>query len=189
MGEPVFRGEEGVEYRPIPSRPGYYAGRDGSIWSFIRGRPLKRKLAVLPNRRLYVTFATPPLTMQVSRLVLETFVGPCPDGMECCHGEGGCSDNRPENLRWGTRDSNVADMHRRDEMAHRKGEGNHNAALTADLVLRIVAMSAEGVRVMALARSLGVNPRAVSGVIKGRTWNHVTGFPKSRRNRRKTAAP
>lgn len=46
----------------------------------------------------------------VHRLVLEAFVGPCPDGMEACHGNGVRDDNRLENLRWDTRKANVADM-------------------------------------------------------------------------------
>lgn len=36
----------------------------------------------------------------VHRLVLETFVGPCPDGMECDHVNRNRSDNRLKNLRW-----------------------------------------------------------------------------------------
>lgn len=47
---------------------------------------------------------------RVHRLVLEAFVGPCPDGMECCHGPGGPSDNRLDNLRWDTREENARDI-------------------------------------------------------------------------------
>lgn len=46
----------------------------------------------------------------VHRLVLEAFVGPCPEGMECCHNDGNPANNRLENLRWGTRSENVQDM-------------------------------------------------------------------------------
>lgn len=38
----------------------------------------------------------------VHRLVLETFVGPCPEGMECDHVNRDRSDNRLQNLRWVT---------------------------------------------------------------------------------------
>jgi hypothetical protein len=38
----------------------------------------------------------------VHRLVLEAFVGQCPPGMQCRHLNGDPSDNRLENLRWGT---------------------------------------------------------------------------------------
>lgn len=46
----------------------------------------------------------------VHRLVLTAFVGPCPDGMEACHGIGGATDNRAANLRWDTRSANVLDL-------------------------------------------------------------------------------
>jgi hypothetical protein len=46
---------------------------------------------------------------KVHRLVLEAFVGPCPPEMEGCHGNGVRSDNRLENLRWGTKSDNNTD--------------------------------------------------------------------------------
>jgi hypothetical protein len=45
----------------------------------------------------------------VHRIVLEAFVGPCPDGMEGCHGPTGPTDNRLSNLRWDTRSANNHD--------------------------------------------------------------------------------
>ena len=48
----------------------------------------------------------------VHTLVLNAFKGPCPDGMECCHGDGDPANNVDDNLRWDTRQSNVLDMWR-----------------------------------------------------------------------------
>lgn len=45
----------------------------------------------------------------VHRLVLQAFVGPCPPGMEALHRNGNPTDNRVENLRWGTRSQNLHD--------------------------------------------------------------------------------
>lgn len=45
----------------------------------------------------------------VHTLVLSAFVGPCPDGMECLHGDGNPANNRVENLRWGTPSNNTLD--------------------------------------------------------------------------------
>jgi hypothetical protein len=44
----------------------------------------------------------------VHRLVLETFIGPCPPKYECDHINRVCHDNRVENLRWVTRVENCA---------------------------------------------------------------------------------
>ena len=50
-------------------------------------------------------------TRTVHSLVLLTFAGPRPDGMETLHGLGGPLDNRwPENLRYGTKKENAADQ-------------------------------------------------------------------------------
>lgn len=48
----------------------------------------------------------------VHKLVLEAFVCPRPAGMVCCHINGNPSDNRLENLRWGTLHDNAADKRR-----------------------------------------------------------------------------
>lgn len=45
----------------------------------------------------------------IHRLMLESFTGPCPDGMEACHNDGNPTNNTIENLRWGTRSENRQD--------------------------------------------------------------------------------
>ena len=55
-------------------------------------------------------------------LYVGLFIGPRPDGMECCHGPGGKLDNRPANLRWGTHSENNLDktLHGTDHKRNRK---------------------------------------------------------------------
>lgn len=48
-------------------------------------------------------------TTGVHRLVLEAFVGPCPEGMEALHGNAIRNDNRLCNLRWDTKSENSQD--------------------------------------------------------------------------------
>ena len=55
----------------------------------------------------------------VHRLVLTAFVGPPPEGTECCHNDGNPQNNRLENLRWDTHQSNLL-----DQAVH----GNHHCA-------------------------------------------------------------
>lgn len=47
--------------------------------------------------------------LDIHRLVLSTFLGPCPPGMVACHSDGDIRNNRLENLRWDTPKSNTAD--------------------------------------------------------------------------------
>ena len=48
-------------------------------------------------------------TCTVHRLMLEAFVSPRPDGMECRHLDGNSLNNTLENLRWGTKAENETD--------------------------------------------------------------------------------
>jgi hypothetical protein len=50
-----------------------------------------------------------PYTSTVHRLVLSTFHGPCPEGMECCHSDGTRYNNHIDNLRWDTYSNNNLD--------------------------------------------------------------------------------
>lgn len=52
------------------------------------------------------------ITKRIHRLVIEAFVGPRPEGLQCCHNDGNPRNNRVENLRWDTQSSNMQDMFR-----------------------------------------------------------------------------
>jgi hypothetical protein len=56
-------------------------------------------------------------TTSVHRIVLETFLGPCPDGMEGCHGDGDPTNNAISNLRWDTGSSNMQDCIRHGRLS------------------------------------------------------------------------
>ncbi|ONI62639.1 hypothetical protein CSIV_14285 [Microbacterium sp. CSI-V] len=49
-------------------------------------------------------------TVQVHRLVLEAFVGPCPEGMEALHADDVKTHNALSNLRWSTHSDNMRDV-------------------------------------------------------------------------------
>lgn len=46
-------------------------------------------------------------TFIVARLVLETFISPCPNGMEACHNDENSLNNILSNLRWDTHPNNM----------------------------------------------------------------------------------
>ena len=71
----------------------------------------------------------------VHRLVLTTFVGPCPDGCECLHLDDNPQNNCLDNLRWGTPKENKNDNWRRN----RTGEKGTNAKLTKEQVEMIIS--------------------------------------------------
>lgn len=75
----------------------------------VPGRVLRPGLDPNGYHRLCLHREGTAFTRKVHRLVLEAFVGPCPDGMMCCHANGVRNDNRLENLRWDTASANMMD--------------------------------------------------------------------------------
>ena len=110
---------------------------------------------------------------KVHRLVLLAFVGPCPDGHECCHNNGIAWDNRLENLRWGTRKENAADSVAHGTYYH--GERHHEAKLTDSMVrlIRILRKHA-GLSYCEMGRALGVAHSQIRLACQRLSWKHVT---------------
>lgn len=74
-------------------------------------KPNRIKVDVQPSGHLHVSLYRERKRRHrsVHRLVLESFVGPCPEGLEACHQDGDPSNNFVANLYWGTRSENVRD--------------------------------------------------------------------------------
>lgn len=124
------------EWRPVVGWEGLYEisshGRVLSSSRIVRrsdGRDRKapaRMLKLWTTRKRYIGASlkhqSQRRTVFVHTLVLEAFVGPRPDGLVCCHGDGNPQNNTVENLRWGTARENSQD-------ALRHGT-NHNSRKT-----------------------------------------------------------
>jgi ribosomal protein S14 len=110
-------------------------------------------------------------TIAVHRLVLEAFVGPCPEGMECCHGPGGRHDNRLSNLRWATHAENIAD--KKAHGTQTRGERSPAAKLTEAQAVEALDRCARGERPSTVAKHLGVSRACVELIVIGRNWRHL----------------
>lgn len=96
----------------------------------------------------------------VHKLVLTAFVGPAPDGCECLHINGDPSDNRLQNLRWGTRSENIKDK-------TRHGLSKLKPAEVAE-IKDALKNNYHGMQA-ALARKFNVTECTISDIKKGRT--------------------
>lgn len=106
-------------WRPVVGAEGLYEVSNlGRVRGVDRvdgqGRHWPGRIRALGNTGKYKTV---PLYIEgrqtpkiVHRLVLESFVGPCPDGMEACHNDGNPHNNRLDNLRWDTHTENMYDV-------------------------------------------------------------------------------
>lgn len=169
-----------VEYRPIQGFPGYRVGDDGSVWSCRRrGGSLReewRRMSERPSKRdgrIYVgLFREEGRALFLSyTLVLEAFVGPCPDGMQACHfPDRDTTNNRLSNLRWDTPKRNQADriLHGTDN----RGERSSSAKLTESQVIEIRKL--RGLMSQSkIGAMFGVRQQAVHKILTGKRWSHL----------------
>lgn len=167
-------------YRDVPGFQGYRVGKDGSVWSNRNSRWYPRNCW----KRLVPTLSTSgywtvtlrcgkgQVTSYIHRLVLFAFVGPCPPGMNACHGPDQARTNcQLENLRWDTQKSNCA-----DKIANgtdQKGQRHGRRKLTEDDVKEIRRRASAGVFHRVIAESFDVCENHVSAIVRRIFWNHV----------------
>lgn len=87
--------------RSLPRRvPHYKGGTAQRKARLLRPGVISGYERVVLQRDRYIENAA------VHRLVLTAFVGPCPPGMEACHGDADRRNNHLSNLRWDTKSAN-----------------------------------------------------------------------------------
>lgn len=161
-------------WKPVPGFTGYYEVSDqGRVRSLDRqviqlsawGKLIARKyrgriLAPAPDKDGYLSvvlsFQSGKVMRRIHQLVLETFVGDCPPGMQACHNDDDPANNRLANLRWDTPKGNHADMLRRG--THARGERQGSAKLTRNDVQMILNSKTPAKEI---AREYGIH------------WSHV----------------
>lgn len=178
-------------WKDIPSFENYYmASNHGRIKSINRkdrlGRNYKGKIlkpGIHKDGRLYVHLFRGDAKQcyyKVHRLILMTFIGECPDGMECLHLDNNPTNNNIDNLKWGTHKENQKQMSidgRCVVPKQRKGEENNKAKLKENDVIRIKTIH-KNTKVYRgywrkLSNALGVTPPAIFSIIYNRTWRHI----------------
>lgn len=175
---------------PIPGYSGYsgyLADVGGSIWTCWRfkgggyGRrgswhqsavwkQLKPERRLCDGRKRYSLRADDGSRVRHygSYFVLLAFVGPRPDGMEACHGDGDCTNDAPDNLRWDTPTANKVDMTRHGTRL--MGEQINTAKLTEDDVRAIRCL---GYPLKRHAERYGITTTMVSLILRRKAWQHV----------------
>ena len=166
--------------RVIPGHPNYSITKSGRVWSRRRHKFLQQWL-----QRGYPTVQlgrTPKKLVHC--LVLETYVGPCPDGMEACHNDGNRINICVSNLRWDTRSNNQKDAVRHGTQSGLKNKGHTRsrgeqsgmAKLTESIVLLIRQLwniRWMGVKRYELAEMFNVSGATVGKVISRKTWKYI----------------
>lgn len=169
-----------VVYRDVAGFPGYRVGDDGSVWSrrlAIRGERMGddwHRLNPVPRRgypRVGLWRDSKLHWRSVHALVLNAFIGPRPEGMECCHEDGDKTNNRLSNIRWDTPSGNASDSLRLGRIA--RGSRSPSAKLTEADIPPIKAAVAGGESQRSVGRRLGVSHNVIGRIVNGKGWLHV----------------
>lgn len=161
-----------INAKEIPDFPGYYATPEGRIWSS-KSRKFRRQHAK-PTGHLYMGLwkNNNGYTRYVHRLVLETFVGSCPVGMECRHLDGNSQNNNVTNLCWGTRIENSADKIRHGTT--NRGEQHSMAKLNTPqvrIIKRLLAFNT--LQQKEIAELFNVHKVTIFDIKHEKTWTHI----------------
>lgn len=93
----------------VPGHPDYHIDTCGNVFSEKTGKFRKPSFVDGKYATMLLYECGRQVRVLVHRLVLETYRGPCPTGMEACHNNGNTRDNCLSNLRWDTPAENALD--------------------------------------------------------------------------------
>jgi hypothetical protein len=149
-----------------------YAGK----WSGPDRRDTKPHILRQSSRhlgRLYVCLQKDGKTHQLiaHRIVLLAFVGPCPEGLESCHNDGDHTNNRIDNLRWDTKESNWDD--RRTHGVANIGANHGRTRLSDEDVEQIRILYHKGYRAHDIAKRYSIDKKTIVRMCTGRGWTHL----------------
>jgi hypothetical protein len=110
-------------------------------------------------------------TVNVHRLVFETFNGPLPAGRFVCHLDGDPQNNRLDNLALGTGRDNARDRTRHGRTA--RGERHSHVSVPDGVALRAIRRCLSGEPARAVARSFELRPVTLHAWLSGRNRGYL----------------
>lgn len=175
-----------IRYREVAGFFGYLVGSNSTFWSCLNRRGRITRVwhqifgSITTNGRCAVDLSREipgdrrrGVSMLAHRVVLEAFVGPCPDGMECRHLDNNPLNNSLSNICWGTPIENMADKKVHGTEYDRRGSANPKAKLSEKDIPVIRRLRHEGIMPIRIAAMFNVDPCTVTDITKFRTWKHI----------------
>jgi len=139
---------------------------------FIKGQIIKGRTSKQHVNHFFVDLKKYGTTYNfyIHRLVLLAFIGPCPEGMECCHADDCGWNNQLKNLRWDTRRNNQFDREKNGKGNKGERQGRHK--LIEQDVREIRRLVKEEHFTQRLVASIfNIHHAHVSNIILGKRWS------------------
>lgn len=165
-------------YKPIPDWEAYSISKCGEI---IRMQPAKgtrichvlkqQKHKTRPYLMVRLHCFGKSKTFDVHRLVAMTYIGEIPKHLNVCHINGNAQDNRVENLRIDTRQSNEQDkvLHGTTNRGLRNGMNKHHV----QTIIAIKHLIKEGVSSAEISRIFEIPSSQIRNIKNGYKWKWV----------------
>lgn len=161
------------EAKQHPKFTKYYITKDGKVWSKLSKRFL-RSFKILDGH-LQINLGNKNRHKSVHRLVLETYIGMCPNSMVCRHLNGIPDDNRLKNLKWDIPSNNVLDTYKHGRIKT-IGEKHGQSKLTEQNIKTIRFI--DSLRLFSrkqIGKMFHVSAGCIQSIIMGYTWTHIKG--------------
>jgi hypothetical protein len=131
----------------------------------------KSKRVRSPYETVHIKINGTNTTKYLHRMVLETFIGPCPKEHECCHKDGHSLNNKLSNLKWGTPKENS--YHRFLHGVQPMGEDAGPAKFTNEDAVCVRVLNRNKVPSPAISKLTGISQSHVTGIIRGEYYKHI----------------
>lgn len=168
---------------PIPGYEGFYEAsdmgrirsvdriirtRDG-VTSLRKGKIISTKF-VANEKRVVVHLwkENNQKLFRLHKLIMLTFVGPRPEGMDICHYDGNAQNNRLDNLRYDTRSANIQDAIRHGTST--RGDNNGRSVLNSEMVMAMRLLRKQGHTVKSISNHFGVKYQTAVSATNGYNW-------------------
>jgi len=146
----------------------YSITKSGKVWSSYTNKWLKTHRHRDGYLLVSLSHKGKHYHRSIHRLLLQTFVGSCPEGMECRHLDDNNQNNKLSNLKWGTHKDNM-----QDTVKHRGRNGGNLKLSESDVRMIIYMWRTELFTQTEIANIYGVTLSCINHIIDGRTWKHI----------------
>ena len=171
-------------WKAIPGFLGYEASSHGRIRSYWKNNGIhpsslsnkpRKILKPYPDKQNYSKYNLfingKVHCKKGHQLVLLTFIGPCPMGMQACHNNGNPAENFLENLRYDTCKNNHGDKIKHGTNGN--GEKNNMVKLTENHVIKIREMALQGYTYSEIGKLFNISFGNIGNIIRRDSWKHI----------------